>query len=467
MSLRARLVTGVSVTLVLVIGLAVAVVAIQRDQLIGQLDDQLAAIAPLERPAPPRGDQASAGEQTAPGSGRQPISDVYLAAVALDGSVDVIVQGQLLTDAVDTSQLMGTVATQRSFTTLDSVDGSTTFRALVEPGPGVAAVVIAIPQTDVDQTIDRLIVMFALVAAAIALTLGAVAWWVWKLGIRPLADMTTTANAIAAGDRGQRAPELSNATEAGQLAEALNSMLDQRDGAEDRLRQFVSDASHELRTPLTSIRGYLELYSGGGFREAGELDDAVRRMTDESDRMAAMLEDLLHLARLDEEQPLLIEASDIGELVRDVCADASTARPRQVITADAPERGELVVPVDRRKLRQMLVGLVDNAAVHGADAPVEVSARSAGDSLVLAVTDDGPGLAADDALRVFDRFYRGDPSRTRATGGSGLGLAIAQSVAQRHGGTIELETELGDGCTFTIRIPCAGLEANAKQAPHD
>lgn len=461
MSLRTRLVTGVSFALVLVIGLAVAAVAIQRDQLLDQLDDQLIAIAPLERPvddpvARPGGGAAQ------PGSGRQPISDVYIAAVGVDGSVDVVVEGQLLDDVADTSRFAGEPVTERTFATVDSLDGSMRFRVLADPTPeGTATLVIAIPTTDVDQTIDRLVTTFILGSLAIAVTLGAVAWWVWQLGIRPLTKMTDTADAIASGDRSQRVPERNDATEAGQLATALNTMLDQRDQAEDRLRQFVSDASHELRTPLTSIRGYLEIYTNGGFRDPGQLDDAVRRMTDESDRMAGLVENLLHLARLDEEQPLVLEATDIGELVRDVCADASTARPGRDIAAEAPERGELVLTVDRQKVRQMLAGLVENALVHGPEATVEVRARATATELQLSVVDTGPGLAPDEAERVFDRFYRGDASRSRLSGGSGLGLAIARLVARRHGGDITLATAPGAGCDFTISLPAVEPEGRS------
>lgn len=453
MSLKGRLVTGVALVFLLVAGLAIGVVAIQRDQLVDQLDDQLIAIAPLERPLD---DSAvpNPGQGVERGAGREPISDVYIAAVATDGTVDVIVEGQLLDDVPDTTIFAGDPAAERTFQTLESVDGSTRFRVLVDPTPeGDASLVIAIPTADVDQTISRLITTFALVALAIAITLGAVAWWVWQLGIRPLSRMTDTADAIASGDRGQRAPELSDTTEAGQLARALNTMLDQRDGAEDRLRQFVSDASHELRTPLTSIRGCLELCANEEFRQSSQLDDAIRRMTDESDRMDGLVRSLLHLARLDEHQPLLVEPTDIGEVVRDTCADACSAHPGRDVSADAPERGELIAEVDRQKVRQVLSGLIDNALVHGPEATVEVLARRTSDELLLSVSDDGPGLSAEDATRVFDRFYRADNSRSRLQGGSGLGLAIAKSVAERHGGDIDLTTAPGEGCRFTIRIP--------------
>ncbi len=376
MSLRARLLTALTVVLLLVGGMAVTAVALQRNRLVDQLDDRLVSIAPLERPAPPPApatdDPDRPEEPRGIAGDRRQISDVYIAVVSADGSVDVVVQGQLLDDVVDTAGFT-TVPDTRLFTTAQSADGTTSFRVLYEPtGDRQATTVIAIPTSEVDQTISRLILTFTLGSLAIAAILGALAWWVWRLSLIPLARITDTADAIARGDRDQRVPELSNSTEAGRMARALNTMLDQRDQSDDRLRQFVSDASHELRTPLTSIKGYLEIYSAGGFQQKEQMDDAVRRMTDESDRMSDLVENLLHLARMDEELALVVTSTDVGDLVRDVCADMGTAHQGRTITSQGPERGQLIAELDSKKVRQMLVGLVDNALVHGPEATVAV-----------------------------------------------------------------------------------------------
>ncbi len=459
MSLRARLATALTVVLLLVVAMSVTVVVLQRARLIEQLDDRLTLIAPLERPldtAPPvqaddqpvRPDQPQAFAQD-----RRQISDVYIAVVTPDGSVDVLVVGQLLDQVVDTATFTN-IPDTRTFSTAESVDGSASFRVLLEPTlDGQATTVIALPTSDIDQTVNRLILTFTIFAVAIAGILGALAWWVWRLSLVPLARITDTADAIAHGDREQRVPELSDTTEAGRMARALNTMLDQRDESDDRLRQFVSDASHELRTPLTSIQGYLELYASGGFRERSEMDDVVRRMTGESDRMRDLVENLLQLARMDEEPALVMKLTDIGELVRDVCADMGTAHRGRSIEAEAPERGQLMVDIDEKKVRQMLTGLVDNALIHGPDAQVVVSAGLTGARLVFSVADDGPGMTEKESSRVFDRFYRGDSSRSRARGGSGLGLAIAKVVSEQHGGRIVLDTSPGNGATFTITLP--------------
>ncbi len=236
-------------------------------------------------------------------------------------------------------------------------------------------------------------------------------------------------------------------------------MLDQRDDAEDTLRRFASDASHELRTPLTSIRGYLDLYAAGGFREPGQLDDAVRRMQGEATRMSDLVEQLLQLARLDEAQELDVTSVDLGRLVRDVVANARAGHPDREISVTAPADGEAEVRVDDDRMHQLVAVLVDNALTHAPDAAIEVSARSSPDGLVIVVADDGPGLDQEDADHVFTRFYRSASSRSRTNGGSGLGLAIAHSIAEAHGGSIALRTALGEGCEFTVQIPSESYRA--------
>ena len=320
-------------------------------------------------------------------------------------------------------------------------------------GDGAVTTVIAVPTTDVDETVQRLAATFAVVALLVGAILGIVAWWIMRLGLRPISAMTETARAISAGDRDRRAPEIDERTEAGELAGAFNLMLDQRDEAEDRLRRFASDASHELRTPLTSIRGYLDLYAQGGFREPGQIDDVVRRMQAEAGRMGILVEELLQLARFDEGQPLVVAPADIGVLVRDVVADALAGDPDRSIVADAPVDGEAVAEIDRDRIKQLIAALVDNALTHAPDADIEVRAATTADELVIIVADDGPGLTDEHASQIFTRFYRGDSSRARTTGGSGLGLAIAESIADVHGGTIDLRTAPGEGCEFTVRIP--------------
>lgn len=453
MRLRTRILGGFVAVLALVVGVGAIVVAVQRGQLIDQLDRRLSEIVPLDRPGPPVHDP---GRPSPEGGVSEPITDIFIAEIDGSGATSTIVDGQLVPSPPDLSAIAEDRPTSRTFRFASSADGTTRFRVIAEPIRGAATtLVVAIPTTDVDETVEQLVVMFVVVTVSVAAVLGLLAWWIVRLGLRPIAAVAATAHAVAEGDRQRRAPELDERTEAGELAASFNVMLDQRDAAEDRLRQFASDASHELRTPLTSIRGYLDLYVAGGFRGQGQLDDAVRRMQDEATRMGALVDELLQLARFDEGQQLRFVPTDLGALVRDVVENARAAHPDRGIEADVPVEGRVVVDVDPDRITQVTVLLVDNALTHAPGAAVRVTVAEVDDHVELVVVDGGPGLDEEHAAQVFTRFFRSDGSRARGTGGSGLGLAIAQSIVTAHGGTIDLVTAPGEGCAFTVRLPTA------------
>jgi two-component system OmpR family sensor kinase len=241
-------------------------------------------------------------------------------------------------------------------------------------------------------------------------------------------------------------------TEAAHLARAFNTMLDERDAADQRLRQFVADASHELRTPLTSIRGYADLYRAGGLTDQARLDDAMRRVSGEAERMSAIVNDLLLLTNLDRGMELALLPVDAAEVLHDVVADARAVQPERPIQLSIS--GALPCAADRQRLHQVVAALVHNALVHTeGGVAVEVAGRSEAHGIVIDVTDHGPGMDAETAAHAFERFYRGDASRSRHSGGSGLGLAIAKSIIEAHGGRIALETAPGQGCRFRIALP--------------
>jgi two-component system OmpR family sensor kinase len=270
--------------------------------------------------------------------------------------------------------------------------------------------------------------------------------------------MTETAGAIAAGDLSQRVPEGRPGTEAGALGVALNGMLgriedafDQRAASEARLRRFVADASHELRTPVATIRGYAELYRAGALEQPADLDDAMRRTEQEAIRMGTLVDDLLHLARLDQGRPLERTPVDLVPLAHDAVRDAQAVAPDRVVrwvTDDA-----VVVPGDRARLHQVIANLVANALVHAPGAPIEVRVRAEPGLAVIEVADEGPGMAAADAARAFERFYRADASRSRHHGGSGLGLSIVDATVEAHGGRTSLVTAPGAGTTVRVELP--------------
>ena len=222
--------------------------------------------------------------------------------------------------------------------------------------------------------------------------------------------------------------------------------------SEVRLRRFAADASHELRTPLTSIRGYAELYRRGGDDEE-QVARSMSRIEEEAARMGNLVEDLLTLTRLDEGRPLDVHPVDLAALADKAVEDARVVDPDRPLTLES--EGPVVVEGDAHRLTQVLVNLLSNAQVHTpSGTPVTVRVHQAGPQLaVLEIEDHGSGLSPEQAAQVFDRFYRADPSRSRAQGGSGLGLAIVDAVVRAHGGTVSVTATPGGGATFRVELP--------------
>jgi two-component system OmpR family sensor kinase len=324
---------------------------------------------------------------------------------------------------------------------------------------GQGTLIVAIPLIEVGQTLHRLVLIAGLVTLAVLLGLGAISWWLVRRGLRPLEEMGVTAGAIAAGDLSRRVPQEDPRTEVGRLGVALNAMLAQieqafaeRKASEERLRRFLADASHELRTPLTSIRGYAELFRRGASKREHDLAKSMRRIEDESRRMGIMVEDLLLLARLDQDRPLEREPVDLAAIAADAVEDAKASAGEREITLEVS--GPVPVLGDEARLRQVAVNLVSNAVAHTPPGtPVTVRAMSEGEDVALEVADRGPGLSPEQMERAFEPFYRSDPSRDRSTGGAGLGLAIVEAIAKAHGGTVSVAATPGGGATFRVLLP--------------
>jgi two-component system OmpR family sensor kinase len=299
-----------------------------------------------------------------------------------------------------------------------------------------------------------------------------------RTSLRPLEEIESTAEAIAAGNLSRRVPAQDPRTEVGRLGRALNGMLSQIETAfrareaseararrsEDRMRRFVADASHELRTPLTSIRGFAELYRQGAVVDPDDVARAMRRIEGEASRMGLLVEDLLLLARLDQHRQLERRPVDLLTLAVDAVHDARAVAPERRIALDVrPQTAGDSAPVvlgDEPRLRQVLSNLVGNALTHTpAGTPVTVRVGTAQENgsgwAVLDVADTGPGLAPEETERVFERFYRADPSRTRGQGGIGLGLSIVAALVAAHGGTVDVASAPGAGATFRVRLPLA------------
>jgi two-component system OmpR family sensor kinase len=325
--------------------------------------------------------------------------------------------------------------------TVDSVAGTgLQYRVLRKASDtGSGTMTIAIPLTNLSQTLTRLRDVEAIVIAAVLLVLAALAWLLIRIGLRPLDRMGATAGAIAAGDLSRRVSPAESRTEVGRLGLALNAMLgqieeafDERQASEDRLRRFLSDASHELRTPLTSIRGYAELFRMGATASGADTEKAMARIEEEATRMGILVEDLLALARLDEMPRSRREAVDLEMLARDAADDTRAAS----------------------QLRQVLANLMRNALTHTpAGSPIELSLAGANGTVAIEVRDHGPGLAEGSQGSVFERFWRSEAGRERGKAGAGLGLAIVAAIVAAHDGTVAAHNAPGGGAVFTIEFP--------------
>ncbi|MET7768018.1 HAMP domain-containing sensor histidine kinase [Nocardia sp. NPDC005366] len=331
---------------------------------------------------------------------------------------------------------------------------------------------VALPLTQNNDTVHRLVVLQLAVGVAVLAVLAVAAYFAIRRSLRPLRRVENIAAAIARGDLHRRVPVRGTNTEVDRLSRSLNGMLAQIQSAfkateaseaaarrsEAKMRRFVADASHELRTPLTTIRGFAELYRQGATTDPALFMD---RIESEAQRMGLLVEDLLMLARLDAQRPLergqvdlLAVASDAVHNARAVVAAAAPEHPRRIELELRPGEGTLEVSGDAERLRQVLANLLNNALTHTpADADVTVRLTPAEDEVRLEVADTGPGLPEEEAARVFERFYRTDTSRTRASGGTGLGLSIVQALVTAHGGTVTVDSVQGEGTTFTVALP--------------
>jgi two-component system, OmpR family, sensor kinase len=359
----------------------------------------------------------------------------------------------------------------------------TRWRMLVTQLPDGRYLVVGESLADVDSTVDDLVAAELVIGAGVLIVLAGIGVAIVQSSLQPLRDIERTAAAIAAGDLSQRVPESAPETEAGRLARALNAMLAQiewafraRAASEHRMRQFVADASHELRTPLTTIRGFAELYRQGAAREPEETAALLKRIEDEAARMGLLVEDLLLLARLDEERPLTMAPLDLRVIANDAVEAARAVAPDRTITLEMERDEPMIVEGDESRLRQVVGNLVTNALTHTpAGTPVALRLRVDGTDALLEVADSGPGLSEEQAQRVFERFYRVDKARTRRAAGStqavtphsgtGLGLAIVAGLVAVHHGTVSVYSTLGGGATFQVRLPLTAGSQPDDSAP--
>jgi len=335
------------------------------------------------------------------------------------------------------------------------------FRVVTQVLPSSAgSVIVAQSLSDFDRTMHKINRIFWLIGFIVLFLIGFAARQVIKLSMKPLEDVEVTAEKIAAGDLSARLENFEPDTEVGRLSSSLNTMLGRieesfaiRTESENKLRRFVADASHELRTPLTAIRGFAELHRQGAVPDGEKTKELLSRIEKESVRMGTLVEDLLLLARLDQSRAIEFNPVDLAHVIEETVASASAAGPSHPITVEMPK--ELFVLGDSGRIYQVMTNLLANARVHTpAGTGIHVLARQEEDGVYISVADNGPGLSEEDQKRIFERFFRADPSRQRTSQeGSGLGLSIVDSVMQAHGGKVGVISKPGQGTTFTLFFP--------------
>ncbi|MFB7542880.1 sensor histidine kinase [Streptomyces zaomyceticus] len=344
------------------------------------------------------------------------------------------------------------------------------------------AFLTGIPLASVDKALSTLILVELSVTGAGLFAASLAGTVLVRVALRPLRRVAVTARQVArlplhSGEVAlhQRVPdtEADPRTEVGQVGAAINRMLDHvhsaldaRQQSETRVRQFVADASHELRTPLASIRGYAELTRRGREECGPDTRHALGRIESEATRMTGLVEDLLLLARLDAGRPLSSEPTDLVPLVVDAVSDARAAGPGHHWTLELPEDGGTPVRADGARLQQVLVNLLANARTHTPPGTtVTARVRTGPDAMTVQIEDDGPGIPAALLPAVFERFARGDASRSRNAGSTGLGLAIVRAVVCAHGGEVDVESTPGR-TVFTVLLPAAAPVEPHSQAGH-
>ena len=483
MSLRARLTWGSAVlATTAVLAAQIIGVLVLRSWLLGQVDRQLFDFpTPTQTvsvlPPPPTG--VAAESVTLPSDFRV---IVYDASGQRRGTIG---------NGPDPGPLLAQRTTELGFadrrpTTVAAVTGDGSWRVERNTGPDGMTYVVCLPLDTLDGATSKLLWLNGIVLLVTIIALIAVSRWVVRLGLLPLSRMERTARDITAGDPDPRIRDTDQRTEIGRLGTVLNTMLDrlqqalqQRETSENRLRRFVSDAGHELRTPLTTIQGFAQLALRRERLPAAEQTEADQLIAQNAERMSLLVNDLLLLATLDQEPTYRHEPVDLLAIAAEAVSAASPKLNGRVLRLGPLAGADDLEPVetlgDPHRLRQVVDNLLANALVHTpVDTAVDVrvgTAVSGPDTggtdragrtsalpplpeglhvCVLEVADHGPGLAAAEAARVFERFYRVDPARSRDHGGSGLGLAIATTIIHGHAGRLELDTEPGHGSTFRL-----------------
>ncbi len=466
-SLTARLVATTVVLVALVSALVVATSTVVMDRyLTGQKDQELAsAVHRAVDPSPPGGDRPAGGGDRNGYFGQGP--GTLLMVVSGDDNGGVLITeagGRRRLSSATLEKLEDVPADGRGHT---AHLGLGTYRVASDTDAAGTRWVVGLPTDNISDTVHRLLFWSLLSALAFVFAAAVIGRDLVRRQLRPLRQVAATAHEVTLQPLSSGDPDIAPRveeeltdpdTEVGQVGHALNTLLDhmsdalaQRHRSEQQVRQFVADASHELRTPLATIHGYAEL-SRRTPDDPVALATALAKVETETDRMSALVEDLLLLARLDAGRPLERREVDVTRLLLESVGDARVLAPDHRWQLRLPDE-PVTVTGDEQRLHQVVTNLLGNARNHTpAGTTVTVAAQATPTGVDLSVHDDGPGLPAGLADHVFERFTRGDSSRTRASGGAGLGLSLVSAIVQAHGGATSVSSEPGD-TTFTVSLP--------------
>ena len=458
--LRTRILAGVlSITLIALAAFDVAAVTELRRYLLSQIDSQLQTVLNLTRP--------QLGKLLR-NAGRAPalpiVGQYYIAFVSDHGPRVILEEGAGLMPRLPANR--GAVAGQPALT-VSGVSGHGQLRVRAERVNG-GALVVSASLRDVNATVGRLELIVTVGSAAAGVLIALVIAWVVRRGLRPIETMATQADRITAGDLTDRVNLQDAGSEVGRLGTALNGMLarieasvQEREASQELTRRFFADASHELRTPLASLRANAELYQQGALPQRPQVDEAMRRIGLEAQRMSALVNDMLRLARLDQRPGQQHDPVDLTVLIQGCVQRAQIADPSR--TWRAHIAADLIVTGDEELLRRAIDNLLANVRAHTPDGTVAtIAAADRGSTVTIEVSDNGLGVPVGQLPRIFDRFYRADAPSYRP--GSGLGLAIVSAIATAHNGTAEATLNRPRGLRITLTLP-ASSEPRPAQPP--
>jgi two-component system, OmpR family, sensor kinase len=488
--LRTRVLAGVlAVTLIGLVAFDFAAVAALRGYLLGRTDARLQTVLHLYRPLavpvqvaiPPWRARAAAGRVAAHPSGKQVRASwvivgprLRLPPVLGQYSVDFVSGHQLKAFVKGNPSLqpplreyLPALAGSPRVLTITSGNGAAQLRVSAVHAAGgtlVASTSLAAVSTTIDQL--TLIVIIGSAAAALLVAVGVA--WIMRRGLRPIETMAAQADRITAGDLTERVHPQDPATEVGRLGAALNGMLTrietaigEREASQEATRQFFADASHELRNPLASLRANAELYQQGALTQRTQVDEAMRRIAAEAQRMSALVDDMLRLARLDQHPGQQDDPVDLTALASECAERAKITDPGR--TWQTHITPGLATTGDEELLRRAIGNLLTNVHTHTpAGTVATITAACQGSTVLIEVSDNGPGVPASQLPRIFDRFYRGPAPAHQP--GSGLGLAITAAIAAAHDGTAKAALNQPHGLRITLALP-TGAQPRPAQLP--